>query len=51
MWGPGGAGTGLLMDEDSYARWGKRGAVVIEYALELCPGGEAGVQAGAAKEV
>jgi hypothetical protein len=42
---------GLFVDEDASAGRGKRGAVVIKRAMELCVGREGGVDARATEEI
>jgi hypothetical protein len=51
MRGPGGAIAGLVMDEDSNARWGNRRAIKVKGAVHLGPCRELGIKAGAAEEV
>lgn len=51
MWGPRGARGWLFVHEDTDAGWCNGRSVEVEVAVELCPGGEFWVEAGAAEEV
>ena len=46
---PGGALSGLFVDKYSNARWGKRCLVEIKQSVELGPGGELWMEAGASQ--
>jgi hypothetical protein len=35
---PGAAGGWLVVDDDGAAKWHERGGIVVEEAVELCPG-------------
>ena len=39
------------MDQDAGAGWRNGGPVIVEVAMDLCPGRELGVEAGSAKEI
>jgi hypothetical protein len=39
------------MDKDADARWSDGGAIEVKVAIELGPGRELGIEAGAAQEI
>ena len=51
VWGPGGAVFGADVGEDFGAGWGKWRPVEVKLAVELCIGGEVGVDARGAEEI